>query len=187
MFLGENFFISNESWTPFFWHSACSKIHWEESFNSIHYNVHAVSLLVMVLLTSGIHVAIFIKKRKLQKQNKEGIMVVNYNMDGVTISRRCPDVQSCAKLWKHNRTVISPKASLMSFLLALITLSCLCFLYFNVGPSGPPIWGDFLLALMFCELFFLFNLVETILSPTLCNSLLDIFPRRYPAYHVTEA
>ena len=208
--LGENFFISNESHTLFIWHSSCSKIPilWEESRYSIHYNVQLISILIVVI-TFGIQIAILKRKRQLEKQKPDdGFMVISYNNDpiiivrggdihnpimantynndGVTISRRPPDKQSDRKLWKHERTGVTPKASLLTFCLSVITLSSQSFFFFNMGPSGPLICGQFIFVLLFCMLFFLFSFIETIFSPTLWNTLFHVFPCNKQKYHVVN-
>ena len=115
-------------------------------------------------------------------------MVITYNRDGVTISRRSPDQPSCHKLWKHNRTVVSPKASLLSFLLSMHIVLLNGFFLSNLGPSGPTIYGQLINFLSFCILFFLYSFIEAIFSPTLRSSLLDVFTcyRRRRAYHVVN-
>ena len=188
MLLGDHFFSSNESQTTFIWHSSCSKIPilWEELNYSIHYYVRVVSCFLIVFITVGTQIAVFKRKWRLEQQRADGIMVITYDRDGVTISRRGPDVQSSHKLWKHNRTVVTPNASFLSFLLSVITLSSHFYFFFNVGPSGPLICGEFIFVLIFCMLFFVFSFIEAIFSPTLCNTLFCVFPCRKYKCHVVN-
>ena len=62
------------------------------------------------------HILLFFKVRELEKKKVEGGMVEIYHKDGVTISKRGPDLQTIKKLWKHSRTVVSPKASCISLI-----------------------------------------------------------------------
>ena len=190
MLLGENFCNSNEFHTIFIWHSSCRKIpiHWEESNWSVYYNVHAVSGMILIFIAFGTQIALFKRKRQLEKLRADGIMVINYNRDGVTISRRTPDQLSCQKLWRHNRTVVTPKASFLSFLLSLVTLLSDVF-FFYLGPSGesgPSIYWQLHLYIIFGRHFFLHSFIETIFSPSLLNTLTDVLPCRRRAYHVVN-
>ena len=129
------------------------------------------------LITLVTHILMFQRKRKLEKQRTLGIMVVIYNEDGVTISKRGPDVQSSHKLWKHNRTVVTPMASLMSFLFNCLFKCSIAFFFFNNDYTL-----QFVEFVALCHLFFLCNLIETVCSPTLRYSLTQKLPwlRRRP-------
>ena len=155
---------------------------------SISYNFFGLSNLLYISISFLSQIALYIRQRQLEKQRADGIMVITYNRDGVTISRRSPDQPSCHKLWKHNRTVVSPKASLLSFLLSMHIVLLNGFIFSNLGPSGPTIYGQLFNFLSFCILFFLYSFIEAIFSPTLRSSLLDVFTcyRRRRAYHVVN-
>ena len=81
-------------------------------------------------------------------QLNSGIMVEIYDEDGVTTSNRNGDQSSKYALSRHYRTVVTPKASVLSFIVIfpyyfLILLSG----YMpNVDkdPLGPPVFGQFL-------------------------------------------
>ena len=122
-------------------------------------------------------------KRKLEEQKSQGIMVVNYrDIEGVTISKRGPHVESSHKLWKHNRTVVTPVASFMSFLLNCLFKCSIAFFFFNYDYTL-----QFVEFMATCHLFFCCNLIETICSPTLRNSLIQLLPcfrRPYRTYIV---
>ena len=171
--VGENVHNSNEFHTSFIFYGFCSKTHisWEESTWS--YILLIASRCVIVFVTFGAQIALIKKQKELEKQRTEGIMVTIYSKDGVTISRRAPDKTSCRKLGKYNRTVVTPKASFISFL-----YNAICFFgssFFYLGPSGPSIMGQFAIYVTFCVLFFLHSLIETIFSPTLSNTLIRFF------------
>ena len=144
------------------------------------YKLFGISNFLIVAATSIIQVLLFIRQRQLEKQRADGMMVITYNMDGVTISRRAPDLQSSHKLWKHNRTVVTPKASFFSFLLTLLSTLLHVFGFFS------PFLGQLVIFLAFSRFFFLYILIETIFSPTLRNSLSDVFMCHRRAYHVVN-
>ena len=151
---------------------------WQDLTSSIFNNVFALSHIVVILVGFGTHIALFLSQRQLEKQVADGIMVITYNMDGVTVTRRTPDKPSYQKLFRHNRTVVAPQASFLSFLLNLLIVMLLGNFFFFMGPSGPTIWQQFLVFTTHSIHFFLFNFIETICSPKLLNSLMDFCPCR---------
>ena len=134
MLLGGNFLNSNEPHTSFIWYSSCSKIPiiWQKFTGSIFNNVFALLHIVVLLFGFVTHIALLLSQRQLKKQIADGIMIITYNMDGVTISRRAPDLQSSHTLWKHNRTVVTPEASFFSLLLTWISILLHVFVFY--GP-----------------------------------------------------
>ena len=172
MLLGENFLDSNKS---HIFYSSCSNVPllWEEFTGSIYYIVFSLSQLTIVSITFATQIAIVIRRKQLEKQRADETMVVTYNKDGATISRSNPDQPSCHRLWRHNRTVVTPLASLLSHLFRLlILLLAICCHY---GPSGLQVVEQLIISTTFCTLFFLYSFIETICSPTLRNSLIDLF------------
>ena len=190
--LGDHFFTSIESHTIFVWQSCCYKLPmlWEESTWSISYNVTSLIGYSFAVITLFTHIALFMRQRKLEKQrvDQRGLMIVSYNRDGVTISRSTPDQSSGQKLWRHNRTVVSPNASLLIFLIRIPLLIPHALQYFTgegiSGPAGPSIFGQFIIFSLFCKHFFLCSFIETIFSPTLRDTLIDFFPCWRHDYHV---
>ena len=122
---------------------------------------------VLTFISLVTHILLFFRVRGLEKKKAEGIMVVNYSCDGITITRRGPDLQTSKKLWKHGRTVITPKASCISFIFNVLG-RMLCFLLlFKFGITFQHI-----ATMALCHHFFLCNLVEAIFSPKLSQHLL---------------
>ena len=187
MLLGEHFLYYNESQTLLLWQSSCYKIPmlWEESLQSIHYNVISLLTYSITLITLCTQIALFIRQRQLERQRAEGVMVIYYNSDGVTMSRRTPDQPSCQQLWRHKRTVVSPEASFLTFLLRiLLVIPQACHYFIGIhGSSGPTILVQFVIFYVFCKYFFLKSLIETLFSPTLRNSLTDLFPCLSRGFH----
>ena len=137
-------------------------------------NIEALTFFKLVVLSYGLstftslvtHVLLFYRVKELEKKKAEGIMVVNYHGDGVTISKRGPDLKTCKKLWKHSRSVVSPKASRISFIFNVLVRMLLFYLLFNVDITRHLIQ-----ILTLCHHFFLCNLVEAIFSPSLSQNL----------------
>ena len=175
MLLGEDFFSSNELHTSLIHYSSCSKIplYPGNSRGSTYYMVFICSHVACLFVTFISQNLCFLCRRKLEKERDEGIMVVIYNKDGVTISRRGPNYKTSRKLQIYLRTVVSPKASFISFISGLSVYLLWGFFFFTIDSS---FWFDMLLFIHFSQLFFFHTLIETIFSPTLLNSLIDFFP-----------
>ena len=178
---GESSLSSEQSLTCSF----CSKIPilWAEFNGSIVKSMFYLSHFACNFLTFVTQILVIKRRRQLEKQRAEGIMMVTYSKDGVTISRRFPHEQSCHKLSRHNRTVVTPRASLVSFLFSFHTYLVGGIQYYIMGHSGLPLIIHFLIFTTFSQLFFLHSLIETAFSPNLRNSLTDLLPcwrREYP-------
>ena len=178
MLLGEDFLNTNEFHTSLILYSSCSKIPVQRGnfwgfgvtyfvFTFGHYACFTLTLISLFLC--------FRRLRQLEKQKFEGIMVVTYDKDGVTISNRSPDLQSCHKLLKHYRTVVSPQASLISFIFSLFIYLLWAIFFFTMDPSGSSLGFDALLFIHPSQLFLFHTFIETTFSPTLRNSLIDYF------------
>ena len=182
MMIGEVYINFNESHTLFFWYSSCSQIPWGAEAWS--YDMQMVAGISIIFITFGLNIALFVRKRQLETIRAEGIMVVNYSHDDVTISRRKEDEPSCHKLNHFNRTVVTPKASFILFLTNALDYIILIFIHLNETPSGLPVFGELIYFLTFSYIFFFNTLIETIFSPCLRNSIIDILPCHRPAYAV---
>ena len=173
--LGESFLDTfnelNESHSSFKYYGLCS---FREDPLSL--GIHLILMIFFVLFTFGIQITLFFKQRQLKKERSSGIMVITYNHDGVTISRRCADQSLGHKLINFDRTVVSPKASFFLFLSNFLRLSLHIILLSIDGPLVPSIISQFAVYLDFCVLFFLFTLVEHYFSPTLFNTIIDYIP-----------
>ena len=184
--MGEIFYNFKEHQTSMLFFSSCSKIPicWEEFTGLVSNNIFALSHVAIVSIGFGIQITIFVKQRQLAKQQADGSMVVRYNKkDGASISRGNPQ-SPCHKLWRHNRTVLTPHASLSSFIISLTLILLKVYFFYNMGPSGPSVVGEFLIFYSASVCFFPYNFIETICSPTLRNSLMDRIPWWRREYHV---
>ena len=188
MMLGESRLDPNESDSLHIFYSFCSKkpILWEEFQGSSANKMFAMTQMTLMTLTFISQIFIFLRKKQLEKQRREGIMVIIYEMDGVTMSRRGPDVRSSGKLWRHNRTAVTPKASFVSFLLSLLSHLLRLYFIFSICPSDLSIFGQFIISSHFCYLFLIDSMIETLFSPKLRNSLSDFYLCSSRVYHVTN-
>ena len=188
LLLGENFLDSNKSSTSLFWYSSCSKVKilWEKFNTSIAYNMLSFSSVAVILATIFTHILLIKRQRQLKKQLAASTMVVTYNKDGTSISKRA-EVKFISKtLFKHERTVITPKASQVSFLMRLLGIPLESILFYSVGSSRLPPGAQIFLFTLFSQVLLLTNVVETICSPKLRNSFIDYFQTdRYAGYDVT--
>ena len=178
MSAGENFYKFNESHTPFVFYSSCSKtpIIWKLEMVSWSYIVNMIVHLLICPFAFYIQYMLFKKQNQLVKQRAEGIMVVTYNQDNVTIQMRSPDKETGRKLSNFYRTAVTPKASLLSFLLLYLYYSLHGYFFFSMGTSGPQVWEQFVINLTLFVHFFLQSLTETILSPTVWRTLMNVIP-----------
>ena len=178
MLVGESIFNENdlnESRSSFQYYGSCNASNaWDKA--PLSFGIFLVMTILFVLFTFGIQITLFFKQRQLKKERSSGIMVITYNHDGVTISRRCADQSLGHKLINFDRTVVSPKASFFLFLSNFLRLSLHIILLSIDGPLGPSIISQFAVYLDFCVLFFLFTLVEHYFSPTLFNTIIDYIP-----------
>ena len=185
MLLGEDFLNSEDLNTSHILYSSCSKIPlFPGNFRgSIVYIVFIVSHIVCLFVTFISQILCFLCQRKLEKERDEGIMVVIYNADGVTISRRGPNLETSRKLQNFFRSVVSPKASFISLIYGLSNYFLGFFLLLTTESS---LVLDILLFSFFSQFFFFHPLIETIYSPTLLNSFIDFFPCSRRTYHVVN-
>ena len=179
--LGENFLDLDISSTTLYYYSSCTKIEmlWDQFNTSIVYHMFSMSSLAINLVTIFVHIFLLKKHRQLKKQKADGTMIISYiNEDGISITRRPADTVLCQKLRKYERTVVTPKASQFSFIVKLAFIPFTVILYKTAGSSGLhswPLWAQSFMFTMFSQVFVLNNLVETILSPSLRNTLIDYF------------
>ena len=173
---GENFYKFYESHTPFVFYSSCSKtpIIWKLEMVSWSYIVNMIVHLMICPFAFYIQYMLFKKQNQLKKQRAEGIMVVTYNQDNVTIQKRFPDKETVRKLTNFYRTVVTPKASFLSFLLLFLYYSLNGYFFFSMGTSGPQVWEQFIINLTLFVHFFLQSLTETIFSPIVWRTLSNV-------------
>ena len=138
----------------------------------------AIHLAIIVLLTLHfvgfvIHAAIFLKQAQLEEEQSAGQWVTHYENGEIRFERN--DLSTInRKLWKHERNVISALGSFLSFLVSAVYRIICNFLFLN---KGLPIMSQLLFFSVHSLYFFGLNLIETVCSPTLRGSILNIIPR----------
>ena len=173
--LGENFVDFDKSSTPLFHYSYCSKT----EMQSFAINMLSMSSMAIVFLTVLTHIFLFKRQRQLRKQKVDGTIVISFiNEDGISIKRRPADTLLCQKLSRHERTVVTPKASQFSFIVHCLFIPLTGIVFHTADSSGLhfwPLWVQFFFFTIISQAFVLNNIVETIFSPHLCSSLFDLF------------
>ena len=188
--LGENFLDSDKSSTSLFFYSSCSKIEmlWDQFSTTIAYNIFSISSMAIVLITVFAHILLLKRHKLLRKKKTDGTMIISYKEDVISITRRQADKQICQKLGKHERTVVTPKASQYSFIVRLIFIPFTGLIFHSAGSHHLwPLWAQLLIFTLFSQVFVLNNIVETIFSPNLRYSLIDLFglsKQSYPVINV---
>ena len=186
--LGENFLKSSKNLSSHIFYSSCSKapLLWEDILESNAYRLFALTQLIIVLLTFCSQITIFMRQKQLETQRADTKLVVIFTNETAAISRADQYQPPCCRLWRHNRTVVTPLASLLSHLFRLVML--LLAIGSHIGPSSLRVVEQIIISTTFCSLFFLYNLIETIFSPTLRKSLIEffVFDRSGPVYQIAN-
>ena len=123
----------------------------------------------IALLNLFVQIAVFMRQKQLSKQSPN--WVVMYCENGVRFEKKMPN--TARVLWKHNRNVVSPFGGFVAHSVSIIFHGIMAHMYFDLGPSGPPIIGQFLFFSKNSVYFFGLNFIETMCSPTLRNSLCE--------------
>ena len=138
--------------------------------------------IVLVFGGLGIHFAIFLKQRHLERKQAEIDYVITFNKSEVQIVRKSKQT-SDSMLWRFRRNVISPLGSFSSFLACVVYNLLGAYIFFSRTPSGPSILAELLLFSVHGVYFFCVNFIESIFSPTLRNSLINVIPWLRHEYH----
>ena len=196
MLLGENLF-ADEDFTTMLFYSYCSRIScsWQKMKNDIGIGHLIGSIVTYCVIGLGFQLAIFVREKQIEKQQTARVWSVSYNNNnGVriassdsnsNISTTSSSSNSNVRvLWKHHRNVISPYASLVSFLVCQVYALVIIYLFLEIGPLGPAVFFQFLHFIIFFLFFFPLSLIETVFSPTLLDSLIPCRKRKYQAVTV---
>ena len=137
----------------------------------VFYNVYLILHIALGSVGIVFQIAIFFRQKQLNKQLSVDQWVVCYINGKVTI-RRKSQYPTFRKLWKHDRNVISPLGSFLSYeASAVYNIILISYMYFNIGS---PIIGEFLFFSVHSVYFFCLNFIETMCSPNLRNSLFQV-------------
>ena len=127
------------------------------------------------LVGLGLHFAIFLKQRQLERRQSDPDYSVTYNGGDVKITWKTKQPFNRI-LWRARRNVISPLGSFSSFLVSAIYNLIHAYILLYITQSGPSVLGELHLFLIHSVYFFCLSLIESICSPTLRNSLINIMP-----------
>ena len=166
-------------------HRSCAKMpRWilEESQSDVaFYNLCGLGLFGLVGL--GLHFAIFLKQRQFETRQIVPDYSVIYNTSAVKITNKTKQPSNCTP-WRFRRSVISPFGSFSSFLASAVYNLLMTYIVLSITPSGPSVFSELHLFSVHSVYFFCFNLIESICSPTLRNSLIDVMPWSRDKYRV---
>ena len=162
--------------------SCCTKtpIRWKENWISMPNAICIFSFnSMMCLIGLGLQSAIFIKLKQVElqlNQPSNHTWVISYDTEnGANVTNsRLQSQPSSRRMLRHRRNLISPIGSCVSFIVMQIWYLFVTYYLFHITSSGPPIGFYILLFVSPSMDFFLLNLIETVLSPTLRNSLFDL-------------
>ena len=103
---------------------------------------------------------------------------------GINIAIFFKQRQSNCSLWRFRRNVISPLGSFSSFLVSYIYNLPVYYIFLSITLSGPSVLGELHLFSSHCVYFFWLNFVETICSPTLRASIINVLSWSRHEYNV---
>ena len=146
-------------------------------FEAVSYKVYVSICLPIYALGLGFQIAVFAKQRRLEKELTMWKIYYNPRSGAHIKLVRKSEHPSYRKLWRHQRNVVSPLGSFLSLLMAVIYGLLASAIYKHIGPSsGLPVVGKFLFFCVPSLQFFCLNIIKTLCSPTLLNSLIDVIP-----------
>ena len=181
MLVGDNFFINEYDSSII--DRSCAKIPKiilvEQSDHG--YNLYMTMHVAAAFRGLCINIAIFLKQRQLESQQSVADFVVTYNTSDVQIIRQRK--QPNRILWRFRRNVISPLGSFSSFLASVVYYLLRYYTFISITSSGPSVLGELLLFSVHGVYFFGLNFIESIFSPTLRNSLINVIPWLRHEYH----
>ena len=176
MLVGDNF-LFNEYDSSIIQRSCAKLPKWilmDPSTNLAFKNIHMIVNVVLIFICLAIKIVIFLKQRQLKSQQSAADFFVTYNTNDVKIVKQRK--QPNCILWRLRRNVISPIGSFSSFLASVVYNISVCYIFLHITPSGPSVIGELLLFSVHAVYFFCLNLIESIFSPTLRNSIINVLP-----------
>ena len=124
-------------------------------------------------------IAIFMKLKQVELQPSkpsDDTLVFSYDTENGrnTANPRLRYLPSHRRILRHRRNVISPIGSCVSFIVMQTWYLSIKYYLFHITSAGPPIGLYILLFFSPSMDFFVLNLIETVFSSTLRNSLYDL-------------
>ena len=184
MLVGDSFLL--DEYDSSIIHKSCAKLpKWilVEQSQLTYYNSYVTVIITLVFVCLGLHFAIFLQQRQLERQQSVPDYSVTYNVSDVKIiwTSKKP---SNRILWRFRRNVISPLGSFSSFLVTTVYNLLHAYILLTITRSGPSVLGELHLFSIHSVYFFCLNLIESIFSPTLRNSLINVMPWSRDEHHV---
>ena len=171
MLVGEN--VVTNDYDSIFMQRSCEKLTLVKKSALVFSNLFVTVHLFLIFIGFCIHFAIFLKQRHLQSQQSEYSVV--FNASGINFIRQRKQNFHFI-LWRFRRNVISPLGSFLSFLGSVVYNLLTYYFFLSITKSGPSVLGELVLFSVHCVHFFCLNFIETICSPTLFNSLIELIP-----------
>ena len=171
MIVGENFFSVEQDSIVII--SSCCKmpslIFLENPVGLLH--LYIIVHLILNFIGLVIQAAMFFKQKQLEEESAG--QWIHHENGEIRLERK--NLSTCnRKLLKHERNVISPLGSFLSFLISEVYCILATCMVFDIGTSGLPIICQFHLFSVHTLYFLVHNFIETMCSPTLRNTLLDV-------------
>ena len=180
-----------------------SPFQWRDIVHLVTLPAVSVMVFILTFVGLGMQVAIFVRLKRLETQpHNDNNWVVSFSSrNGVNleqIQQTLPEVEDVirhtkepdltgnegrtaskgtdnirCKVWRHRRNVVSPVGSCASFVASQIWFLGVSYHIFNLSHLGSPTVLDFLLFVTPSVDFFVLNLIETLCSSTLRESLIS--------------
>ena len=174
MLVGDSFLL--DEYDSSIIHKSCAKLpKWILVEQSVICKLYVTVIVTLVFVGLGLHFAIFLQQRQLERRQSVPDYSVTYNVSDVKIiwTSKKP---SNRILWRFRRNVISPLGSFSSFLAIAVNNLLTTYIVLSITQSGPSVLGELHLFTVHSVYFFCLNLIESICSPTLRNSLINVMP-----------
>ena len=179
MLVGENFFYMNYVSDAICRDCTMGPI----LIEAVSYQISNATFYPICFLVLSVQISVFVKKGQLESVRNE---IISSSMSG-----ECIELESKRNnkpyriLWRYQRSVVSPLGGFLSTIANVTHSLCLAYIYLNNGCSQM---GSNLCKYLFFSIpslhFFLLNLINTLFSPTLLNSFIDVATQSARDYHV---
>ena len=181
MLVGENFFYKD-----YVTDAICRDCTMGPIFiEAVSYQISNATFYPICFLGLIVQISVFVKKGQLESVQSE-IIANSVSSECIKLERR-GNHRSYRILWRYQRNVVSPLGGFLSTVANVAYSLCLAYIYLTNGCSQM---GSILCKYLFFAIpslhFFLLNLINTLFSPTLLNSFIDVFAQSAREYHVTN-
>ena len=160
-------------------YNCCIKnpIPWEEFSESLSFRGGLIFLAVLFTIGLCMQMLIFRKIKLMESRilQNEGIIAYNVNGTDDTIIYLINAHPPRPWTYRRTRTVVSEEGCFLTFLVISSIYLFMTYHYVILTPSGPPLMFDLIVFIRPCLSFCLCNIIQIFLSPTLFNSLYEIF------------